>query len=87
MSKTLKRLPDENQLHPVNKRVRNLRYNRTPRGMNGISIDEETHDALQRLAIDVFARCSNSGHGFADALLAVYLTGLENGSAANEKAA
>lgn len=85
---TVKRLPDENKLHPVNKRVRELRYNRTPLGMSGLAIDQETHDALQRLAIDVFTRCSNSGHGFTDALLAVYLTGLENGSsAANEKAA
>lgn len=74
-----KRTPDANTLFPVNQCVRNLRYKRTPLGMDAVSVDHETYDAIQRLAIDVFARCSNSGHGFADALAAVYLTGLENG--------
>lgn len=37
-------------------------------------------ETLTNIALRVFADCTNSGVGFQDALLAIYLSGLQHGS-------
>ena len=44
------------------------------------SIEPDLKAGLGRIALSVFTDCSNAGIPFQEALLAVYLTGLENGS-------
>lgn len=50
--------------------------------MSSMAIDEETKDAVTALALSIFTDCINSGKTFQDTILAVYLSGLENGSEA-----
>lgn len=68
------------KLETVHKSMRALRYSRAPLGMTEIRVTNEQLEAMQKIAIDVFTRSSNNGHGFVDALAWVYLTGLEHGS-------
>jgi len=50
------------------------------------AMDEETRDGLSNIALSIFTDSVNSGQYFQDAILAVYLSGLENGvSALNDK--
>jgi hypothetical protein len=48
--------------------------------METIQVPDEVRVGLTQLALEVFTDCCNVGVPFQDALLAVYLTGLENGT-------
>jgi hypothetical protein len=62
-----------------------MRRGMTPRNMQRGPIDHDLKDGLGRIALSVFIDCSNAGVPFQEALLAVYLTGLENGSSAQKE--
>ena len=73
-------------MHVVHHSIRGLR--RTPRNMDRMPMSWDQRDTFTRIAIDIFTDCSNVGVGFQDALLAIYLSGLQHGSSiANERAA
>jgi hypothetical protein len=59
-----------------------MRRGMKPRNLERVNAEFEVKESLGKLAIDVFMCASNSGATFQEALLAVYLTGLENGSSA-----
>lgn len=48
--------------------------------MSSVEVPHETMEAMQSIALGIFTDCSNNGHGFADALTWVYLSGLQHGS-------
>lgn len=73
-----KRLPCE--LVPLHQSVRRLRGLSTPINMASITLTPEQSEAMQRIALGIFADCSNRGLAFSDALMAVYLSGLEHGA-------
>lgn len=54
----------------------------TPFNMDRVRIEPELKTALGKIAMDIFIDASNSGAAVQEAVLAVYLSGLENGSAA-----
>lgn len=56
-------------------------YKRTPYNMERIQIPHELNDSLTRIAIEIFNDCSNVNHSFQDALLAIYISGLQHGQA------
>lgn len=66
-------------LEPLHQCVRKLRGNSTPLGMTSVSMPHEQSLAMQQIALDIFADCSNRGLAFSDALMAVYLSGMEHG--------
>lgn len=70
------------ELSPVNPTVRKLGFTRTPLGMRAIALTHEQDAAMQRVALDIFTDCVNGGVCFADALAAIYLSGLRHGSQA-----
>lgn len=53
----------------------------TPNKMDRLRMDRENYEAGVRIALSVFADCTNVGVSFQDAILAVYLSGLQHGSA------
>lgn len=55
---------------------------RKPRLMDSLEMTYEQKVAMSDIALKVFADCSNVGHGFGDAILAVYLSGLHHGHCA-----
>lgn len=56
-----------------------------PVGMTEIKLQLEVSDRLTNIALEIFTDMSNHGKGFTDALLAVYLSGLEHGSNLNNE--
>ena len=52
------------------------------RTLTRITMPIETKECLGGLAASVFTEASNAGQTFQEALLAVYMTGLENGHSA-----
>lgn len=62
--------------------LRLMRRGMRPATMERIKMPHGLKEDLGELAIDVFTAASNAGQTFQEALLAVYLTGLENGQAA-----
>lgn len=67
------------ELAPLHQSVRRLRGMNTPINMTAIMLKPEQSEAMQRIALSIFADCSNRGLAFSDALMAVYLSGLEHG--------
>lgn len=59
---------------------------RAPAGFGSVQMGAEAKEAITNLALDTFTRMTNNGNSFNDALLAVYMTGLENGSSAATEA-
>lgn len=70
------------KLQYVHHSVRKLKGRRVPLGMTSVDVDQEAMAAMQQIALDIFTASSNVGHGFADALTWVYLSGLQHGAAA-----
>jgi hypothetical protein len=60
---------------------------RKPRNMDYAPLPDSAKDDLSRAAMSIFADCTNVGVPFQDAILAVYLSGLQHGSAATEEQA
>ena len=71
-------------LQPVHHSMHGKRI--TPRKMDRLNMDREHYEAGVRIALSVFADCTNVGVSFQDAILAVYLTGLQHGAALTENA-
>ena len=59
-----------------------MRRGLLPRTLTRLIMPFETKECLGKLASSVFTEASNAGQTFQEALLAVYMTGLENGSSA-----
>lgn len=66
-------------LEPLHQSVRRLRGMSTPINMSAVTLTPEQSEVLQRIALSIFTDCSNRGVAFSDALMAVYLSGLEHG--------
>ena len=67
-------------LRPMHKSMRGSQFwSRTPPQMSAIQVDDETKTRATEFALSIFTDCINSGKTFQDALLAIYLSGLENG--------
>ena len=60
----------------------NHRFRLTPNKMEYMEIETGHRAAFERIALDVFIDVSNAAFSFREALLAVYLTGLQHGVAA-----
>lgn len=74
------------ELHPVHWSVLATPLGRvTPRDMSRIKLPPGMKDELTNIALSIFADCSNAGVGFADALTAVYLSGLQHGAKAQQE--
>ena len=52
-----------------------------PRSQERVKLTEGTKEHLGALALDIFTQASNHGQVFQEALLAVYLSGLNHGAA------
>lgn len=63
-----------------------MRRGMRPATMERIKMPHGLKEDIGAIAIDVFTAASNAGQTFQEALLAVYLTGLENGQAAAKEA-
>lgn len=74
-------MPD---IHPVHSSIRRRVVRRTPQGMDRVQIEPATRVELTKIALGIFADCTNIGVPFQDALLAIYLSGLQHGSALGE---
>ena len=77
----MRRGDDTGQIRPLNSfaRAGQLR----PRGMTRMpDVSAEEVEALTRIALGIFADMTNAGRSFQDALLAIYLSGLQHGVAA-----
>ena len=59
-----------------------MRRRLKPRDLDHVTMPPGAKEALGGHAIGVFTAASNAGATFQEAMLAVYLTGLENGHAA-----
>ena len=46
--------------------------------MSAVSVDPETLEGLTEIALSIFTDCVNGGRTLQDALLAIYLSGMEN---------
>ena len=68
-------------LTPLHPSIRGL--NRTPLEMSSVVLDNETLEALTGIALSIFTDCANAGKTFQEALLAVYISGVEHGSQAS----
>lgn len=60
-------------------------WSRAPVRMSSVSIDDDTKVAVTEIALSIFTDCINSGKTFQDSILAIYLSGLENGIEANNE--
>lgn len=65
--------------------LRLMRRGMKPRDLDRIHIPPDTKECLGEIAVGVFTSASNAGNTFQEALLAVYLTGLQNARAALEE--
>lgn len=69
-------------IHPIHHSLAGKRI--TPRRMDRLNMDREHYEVGISIALSVFADCTNVGVSFQDALLAVYLSGLQHGAALTE---
>lgn len=67
------------ELHPIHFSLQNRR--RLPHNMDRVSMPHEDKAALTKVALAIFADCVNVAVPFQEALLAVYLSGLQHGAA------
>jgi len=65
-------------LHPLHHSMRNHVIRRTPRDMSSVHLDHETGETLTKVVLAIFADCINSGKPLQDALLAIYLSGMNH---------
>jgi hypothetical protein len=56
-----------------------------PRHMERLGMDREHYEAGVNIALSIFADCTNVGVSFQDALLAVYLSGLNHGASLSQE--
>lgn len=78
--------PLPNPIRPMHRSMLGSQgWTRAPAGMSRIGLDDETKDRLTIVALSVFTDCVNGGKTFQDAILAVYMTGLENGCMASKE--
>lgn len=71
---------DFSVLHPVHTSV--IKRGRiTPNRMDRITIPDEMRTVMTRIALDIFTDMSNANGSFQDALLAIYLSGLQHAQA------
>jgi len=68
-------------LHPIHHSMRKRLGRYRPRDMDAAHIPHELSEGLTQIALDIFTDCANAGVPFVDALAAVYLSGLQHGSA------
>jgi hypothetical protein len=54
---------------------------RLPPKMKAVEIPSDMKMAVTEIALSIFTDCVNTGKTFQDAILAVYMSGIENGSA------
>lgn len=69
-------------LFPVHPSVRQLLskgMRMRPRDMSTVKVERDQFEGLQRIAMEIFADCTNVGIPFQEAIAAVYLSGLEHG--------
>lgn len=60
-----------------------MRRGMKPRDLERIVLPKDMKEFLGELSVDVFTAASNAGLTFQEALLAVYLSGMENACAAS----
>ena len=74
--------------HPIRPMHRSMigsqGWSRPPVGMTAIAIKDELKHDITKIALSIFSDCVNQGKTFQDAILAVYLSGMENGIEANK---
>lgn len=51
-----------------------------PRNMERLGMDREHYEEGVNIALSIFADCTNVGVSFQDALLAIYISGLDHGA-------
>lgn len=56
-------------------------HRRRPQKMASMRLPHDLSAAATGVALEIFADCTNAGLPFQDALLAIYLSGLEHGRA------
>ena len=71
-------------IHPVHFSIRKGRPKK-PRAMDRIMLDCDVHAGLSGVALSIFVDSVNSGVTFQDALLSVYLSGLQHGSSSQKE--
>ncbi len=71
--------PYRKSIGPIHHSIRPTSI-RTPYNMDRIVIPREMVEAMDAIALDIFADCTNVGVPFQDCLTAIYLSGLEHGS-------
>ena len=75
--------PKRATLQAVHHSLRHKR--RRPHGMDCVGLSHEQTEGLANIVLPIFADCSNVGLGFQDALVAVYLSGLNHGMEAQKE--
>lgn len=60
-------------------------WSRAPVGMKAIDIPDELKQDITKIALSIFTDCVNSGKTFQDAILAVYLSGIDHGKHGDEE--
>lgn len=58
---------------------------RIPYNMETIKVPHEVREGLTNVALSIFTDCCNANCSFQDAILAVYLSGLEHGMGGGEE--
>jgi len=51
-----------------------------PRDMDRAKMDRDNYEGAVNIALSIFADCTNVGVSFQDALLAIYISGLNHGA-------
>ncbi len=54
-------------------------WSRAPVRMTAITLPTELHHDITNIALSIFTDCVNGGKTFQDAILAVYLSGIDHG--------
>ncbi len=62
-------------------RHHSLTFKRRKRTLDTVKITDEQRTTIQMIAIGVFVDMCNGGYSLQESLAAIYLTGLQNGSA------
>jgi len=77
MDKKSKTNVDGYSIYPIHRSISGIR--RRPRKMDLITMPEDLKASLNNIALSIFVDCVNVGIPLQDAVLAVYLSGLEHG--------
>lgn len=60
-------------------------WRRTPVNMKAIEIPDDLKQDITTIALSIFTDCVNGGKTFQDAILAVYLSGIDHGKHGGEE--